>query len=142
MGAPQIIKLVCGFYTFFLWNSLYIFFNFQCLREKYETNVAGSSYCSILFYFDKNWKLKQSKNHDFDKCYLYVQKCMFFGPTSFIFQISYKYKKFGTVTRTISSNFCVILLFPEILEIKNKYTGFIKNPSKIHKRVLWFVRTV
>ena len=40
---------------------VYIFFNFQYIREKYETKVVGngSSYCSNFSYFDENLKIKQ-----------------------------------------------------------------------------------
>ena len=42
----------------FLWNSLNILFDFQYLREKFETKVTGNNltYCSK---FDENWNMKE-----------------------------------------------------------------------------------
>ena len=46
--------------VFFFLNSVYSFFNFQFLRKKYETRVAGngSNYCPIFYLFLWNPKIE------------------------------------------------------------------------------------
>ena len=113
------------FRSFCLFSSL--FFNFQYLRKRYETKVVGnvSSYCSKPFFI----LMKSKKRKKIGPFYMYFLQEYYTkyackkALIPLFFRFHQNKKKLGTVTWNISNNFCFIL-FPEILKIKKKYTGF------------------